>query len=194
METVMVTQKSFSLFRLCSLATLFAVVFALAPKAHAQSGKIGWVDLDKILSEYKEFKEAENLFQKDAAVWEATFDSLQAEYLNKLEDYRKQRLILTDETRKARETELASMEQNLMQTKAKFENDAERRRAELTTPILKKIQDVVQRVAVSEDFDYVLNGSQNYLTSAGIQFSPIMYAKDKLDLTDRIFEELAKLK
>lgn len=176
------------------LAVLVALAFIVVPGAHAQSGKIGWVDLDRILSEYKEFKEAENLFQRDAQVWEANFDSLQTEYLNKLDDYRKQRLILTDDTRKARETELAAMEQNLMQTKAKFESDAEKRRAELTAPILKKIQDVVQRVAVGEDFDYVLNGSQNYLSAAGIQFSPIMYAKDKLDLTDRVFEELAKLK
>jgi len=190
----MSTHSLVTRFWICSLAGALALAFVLTPGAHAQSGKIAWVDLDRILSEYKEFKEAENLFQKDAQVWEATFDTLQTEYLNKLDDYRKQRLILTDDTRKARETELAAMEQNLMQTKAKYEADAERRRAELTSPILKKIQDVVQRVAISEDFDYVLNGSQNYLSSAGIQFSPIMYAKDKLDLTDRIFEELAKLK
>ncbi len=190
----MTTHSTFTRFFICLLGVLMLMAFAAVPGARAQSGKIGWVDLDKILSEYKEFKEAENLFQKDAQVWEANFDSLQTEYLNKLDDYRKQRLILTDDTRKARETELAQMEQNLMQTKAKYEGEAEKRRAELTSPILKKIQDVVQRIAVGEDFDYVLNGSQNYLTSAGIQFSPIMYAKDKLDLTDRVFEELAKLK
>lgn len=179
---------------LVSLLAVIAVAFAAAPNAHAQSGKIGWVDLDKILNEYKEFKDAEALFQKDAQVWEANFDSLQSEYLNKLEDYKRQRLLLSDATKKTREDELAAMEQNLMQTKAKYESQAEQRRAELTAPILKKIQDVVQKVAVGEDFDYVLNGSQNYLTSAGIQFSPIMYAKDKLDLTDRVFEELSKLK
>jgi len=190
----MSTRSLVARFWVCVSSAVFMLAFALAPGAHAQSGKIGWVDLDKILSEYKEFKEAENLFQKDAQVWEANFDSLQSEYLNKLEDYKRQRLLLSDATKKAREDELAAMEQNLMQTKAKFESEAERRRAELTTPILKKIQDVVQRLAVSEDFDYVLNGSQNYLTSAGIQFSPIMYAKDKLDLTDRVFEELSKLK
>lgn len=190
----MKTHSLVARFWVCSLAALLVPVFVFVPGAHAQSGKIGWVDLDKILSEYKEFKEAENLFQKDAQVWEADFDSLQSEYLNKLEDYKRQRLLLSDATKKAREDELAALEQNLMQTKAKYESEAERRRAELTTPILKKIQDVVQRVAIAEDFDYVLNGSQNYLTSAGIQFSPIMYAKDKLDLTDRVFEELSKLK
>jgi len=163
------------------------------PNASAQSGKIGWVDLDRILQEYEEFKEAENLFQKDALVWEAEFDSLQGAYFTRLEDYRKQRLLLSEASRKEREEELAQMEQNLYQTKARFEADAERRRAELTAPILKKIQDVVQRVAVDEDFDYVLNSSQIYTTPVGIQFSPIMYAKDRLDLTERVFEELSKL-
>ena len=54
-------------------------------KAQAQS-KVGWVDLDRILAEYSEFKEAEELFRKDAAVWEAEFDSMQDVYFTKLED------------------------------------------------------------------------------------------------------------
>lgn len=176
------------------LGMIVGVCMVFAPQqAAAQSGKIGWVDLDRILQEYEEFKEAENLFQKDALLWEAEFDSLQNEYFTKLEEYRKQRLLLSEASRKEREEELALMEQNLFETKTRFEADAERRRAELTAPILKKIQDVVQRVAVEEDFDYVLNSSQIYTTPVGIQFSPIMYAKDRLDLTDRVFEELSKL-
>ena len=51
-----------------------------------------------------------------------------------------------------------------------------------------------KKVATDEDYDFVFNASQIYMTPAGIQFSPIMYAKKKLDLTDRVFEELAKLK
>jgi outer membrane protein len=171
-----------------AIATLFCV------PAHAQSGKVGWIDFDRVLREYEEFAEAENLFQKDAVIWEADFDSLQSEYFNKLEEYRRQRLLLSELSRKEREDELAALEQNLMQTKLRLEQEAERRRAELTTPILQKIQDVVQQVAVNEDYDYVLNSSLIYRTPDGIQFSPIMYAKDRLDLTERVFEELGKLK
>lgn len=188
----MITKRMPSWLVLLGLVAGLCVM--LAPQqATAQSGKIGWVDLDRILREYEEFKEAENLFQKDALVWEAEFDSIQNEYFTKLEDYRKQRLLLSEASRKEREEELAMLEQNLFETKSRFEADAERRRAELTAPILKKIQDVVQRVAVDEDFDYVLNSSQIYTTPVGIQFSPIMYAKDRLDLTERVFEELSKL-
>lgn len=175
------------------LAGLLALAWPMSP-VHAQSGKIAWIDLDRILRDYEEFKEAENLFQKDALVWEADFDSLQNVYFTKLEEYRRQRLLLSEASRKEREDELGRMEQNILQVKAQYEAQAERRRAELTTPILKKIQDVVQQVAVNEDYDYVMNGSQIYMTAAGIQFSPIMYAKDRLDLTDRVFQELAKLK
>ncbi|GAB4315696.1 MAG: hypothetical protein Kow0074_03410 [Candidatus Zixiibacteriota bacterium] len=188
----MITKRIQSWLVLLGLVAGLCLMFA-PRQAAAQSGKIGWVDLDRILREYEEFKEAENLFQKDALVWEAEFDSIQNEYFTKLEDYRKQRLLLSEASRKEREEELAMMEQNLFDTKARFEADAERRRAELTAPILKKIQDVVQRVAVDEDFDYVLNSSQIYTTPVGIQFSPIMYAKDRLDLTERVFEELSKL-
>lgn len=174
------------------LAVGVGIMLNAAPAA-AQSGKIGWVDLERILSEYDEFKEAENLFQKDALAWEADFDSLQNEYFTKLEDYRKQRLLLSETSRKEREDELTSLEQQLFDTKNRYEAEAERRRAELTAPILKKIMDVVQKVAVNEDFDYVLNSSQIYATPEGQRFSPIMYAKDRLDLTERVLEELSKL-
>lgn len=164
-----------------------------ADTAQAQ-GKIGWVDLDRILAEYAEFKEAEDLFRKDAAVWEAEFDSMQDVYFTKLEDYKKQQLILNEERRKQREEELRTMEQSVLEAKNRLEGQAEKRRAELTNPILQKIQEVVQAIATNEDYDFIFNASQIYMTPAGIQFAPIMYAKKKLDVTDRVFEELAKIK
>lgn len=187
------TLARFTRFAVMVILAAGSLVVLNAAPAAAQSGKIGWVDLDRILSEYDEFKEAENLFQKDALAWEADFDSLQNEYFSKLEDYRKQRLLLSETSRKEREDELSGLEQQLFETKNRYEAQAEQRRAELTAPILKKIIDVVQKVAVNEDFDYVLNSSQIYTTPEGLQFSPIMYAKDRLDLTERVFEELSKL-
>ncbi|MEW5701069.1 MAG: OmpH family outer membrane protein [Candidatus Zixiibacteriota bacterium] len=172
---------------------LLLMLFGMAREGRAQ-GKVGWVDLDRILSEYQEFKDAEELFRKDAATWEADFDSMQEVYFGKVEDYKKQQLLLSEQTRKQREDELAAMERSLMDTKTRLEGEAEKRRGELTNPILQKIQDVVKTVATSEDYDFVFNASQIYMTPAGIQFAPIMYAKKKLDLTDRVFEELAKLK
>lgn len=184
--------------RLLIQGFLIALVIGLtligsAKTAQAQ-GKIGWVDLDRILAEYAEFKEAEELFRKDAAVWEAEFDSLQGVYFDKLEDYKKQQLILNEERRKQREDELKGLEQSVLEAKGRLEGQAEKRRAELTNPILQKIQEVVQGIATNEDYDFIFNASQIYMTPAGIQFAPIMYAKKKLDVTDRVFEELAKIK
>jgi outer membrane protein len=176
-----------------ALLLAFVLLAASAATANAQSGKIGWIDLDRILREYNEFAEAEAEFQKDAQAWEADFDSMQTEFYDRLEAYQKQKLVLSEPTRKEREQELAAMEENLRQTMTQMQDEADRRRAELTAPILEKIQNVVQQVAVNEDYDYVLNSSLIYQTGVGIQFSPIMYAKDRLDLTERVFEELAKL-
>lgn len=177
---------------LIALVVAWAVA-GMTGTAQAQ-GKIGWVDLDRILGEYAEFKEAEELFRKDASVWEAEFDSLQEVYFTRLEDYKKQQLILNEERRQQREDELKALEQTVMETKSRLEQQAEKRRAELTNPILQKIQEVVQTIATNEDYDFVFNASQIYMTPAGIQFAPVMYAKKKLDITDRVFEELAKIK
>jgi len=168
-------------------------IVAMADSADAQS-KVGWVDLDRILAEYEEFRTAEELFRQDAALWEADFDSVQEIYFTKVEDYQKQRLLLSEDTRKQREQELADMERSVITVKTQLEQKAEQRRAELTNPILQRIQEVVELVATEEDYDYIINASQIYMTPNGLQFAPIMYAKKKLDLTDRVFEELGKLK
>ena len=169
------------------------LVGALTPAAHGQS-KVGWVDLDRILTEYQEFREAEDLFRQDAAIWEADFDSVQEVYFSRLEEYQRQKLLLSDDTRRQREQELADMERSVLETKARLEREAERRKTDLTSPILQKIQETVEKVANDEDYDFILNASQIYMTPAGMQFGPIMYARKKLDLTDRVFEELDKLK
>lgn len=176
------------------MALAIGVALAGTTETAQAQGKVGWVDLDRILAEYSEFKEAEELFRKDAAVWESEFDSMQDVYFTKLEDYKKQQLILNEERRKQREDELRDMEQSVMEAKNRLESQAEKRRAELTNPILQKIQEVVQGIATNEDYDFIFNASQIYMTPAGIQFAPIMYAKKKLDVTDRVFEELAKIK
>lgn len=177
---------------------LIALVIGIALTGSADKvlaqGKVGWVDLDRILAEYAEFKEAEDLFRKDAAIWEAEFDSLQTVYFDKLEEYKKQQLILNEERRKQKEDELKALEQSVMESKTRLEGQAEKRRAELTNPILQKIQEVVQAIATNEDYDFIFNASQIYMTPQGVQFAPIMYAKKKLDITDRVFEELAKIK
>lgn len=183
--------------QLCKAALLGAlvmVVIGLSPTIANAQGKVGWVDLDRILGEYSEFKEAEELFRKDATVWEAEFDSLQEVYFTKAEDYKKQQLILNEERRKQREDELIQLQQSLKDTETRLAGQAEKRKAELTNPILQKIQDVIESIATNEDYDFIFNVSQIYMTPMGVQFSPVMHAKKKLDITDRVFEELAKLK
>lgn len=169
------------------------LVVALAPAAHGQS-KVGWVDLDRILTEYQEFREAEDLFRQDAAIWEADFDSVQDVYFSRLDLFERQKLTLQPDTRRSHEQELVDLERIVLETKARLEQQAERRKSELTAPILQKIQETVEKVANDEDYDFILNASQIYMTAAGMQFGPIMYARKKLDLTDRVFEELDKLK
>ena len=178
------------------LVTALAAMFVWLGGTNTASaqGKIGWVDLDRVLSEFNEFKEAEELFRKDAASWEAEYDSLQGDYYTKLDDYQKKQLVLTEERRKQIEADLKTMQQTLAEAEGRLKGQAEKRRAELVNPILQKIHDVVNKIATDEDYDYVMNASQIYMTANGLQFAPIMYAKKKLDITDRVFEELAKLK
>ena len=139
-----------------------------------------------MLKEFKEFAEAQANFDKEIAVWQAGLDSVRQELEAAAAEYQRQRLILSEDARTRKEDELRTAEQKFQeQTNALFGPDgqAERRNAELVKPILEKINAVLEKVAIENNYDYIfdtVNGN-------------IAYSRKELDLTDKILAELNKL-
>ena len=174
-----------SLAVLCTSLIISLVLF-LPASTSSQEGKIGYVDSMRLRTEFKGFTDAQAKFDQDVKAWEdeaaemkKTLDSLE-------KDIEETSLILSEAKRKEKEDSLSAQERRYQ----KFTNDvfgpggkAEKRNAELTKPILDKINLVLEKIATDEDiimiFDSV-NGN-------------IAYAKKNLDLTDLVLEELDKL-
>jgi Skp family chaperone for outer membrane proteins len=168
------------------LALIMSLVLFLPDSTSSQEGRIGYVDSMRLRTEFKEFKDAQAKFDQDVKTWEdeatqmgKTIDSLEA-------DLEKTSLILSQAKRQEKEDSLEAHQRRYQ----KFTNDvfgpggkAEKRNAELTKPILDKINLVLEKIATEENiimiFDSV-NGN-------------IAYAKKTLDLTDLVLEELDKL-
>jgi len=166
------------------ILALFAVV-AFYAEAGAE-GKIGYIDSYRIRKNFNEFTEAQGKFDKEVAAWEAELDSLRQELEIATEEYQRQRLILSEDARKRKEDELRAAEQHFQQqTNAIFGPDgkAERQNANLVKPILDKINAVLEKVAVEENYDYIFDSVNGN----------IAYAKKEFDLTDLVLEELNKL-
>jgi Skp family chaperone for outer membrane proteins len=168
------------------MSLIISLLLFLPTSTSSQEGKIGYVDSMRLRTEFKEFTDAQAKFDQDVKAWEdeaaemkKTLDSLE-------KDLEETSLILSEAKRKEKEDSLSAQEHRYQ----KFTNDvfgpggkAEKRNAELTKPILDKINLVLEKIATDEDiimiFDSV-NGN-------------IAYAKKNLDLTDLVLEELDKL-
>ena len=166
-------------------AFLAVVILAGANSASAQL-KLGYIDSQKILEKYKEAQDAQKQLQELNRRWEDEAKNMQQDLQNKLEELESQALLLSDERKKEKETELQNLNIRLQQfQQEKWGNQGEvfTKRAELMQPVIDKINTVIKKIGADEKFDYifdVVNG--NILHVSALQ----------PDLTDKVLEELNK--
>ena len=168
-----------------AIALTCVMVLAFGADAWAE-GKIGYIDSYRIRTDFKEFGEAQSTFDKDVLTWQTELDSLRQELEAAAEEFQRQRLILSDEAKTRREEELRTAEANFQ----KRTNDifgpgglAEKQNETLVKPILDKVNAVLEKIAVENNYDYIFDSVNGN----------IAYAKKEFDLTDLVLEELNKL-
>ena len=167
--------------------SLFVALFALTlmPLAAKAQEKIVYIDSYRIRLEYKEFQDAQAQFNKEVEQWQADVEKGQKDIEAMEADLSKQALILSDAKKKEKELEI-QQKKDVWQKAANdiFGPDgrAEKRNAELTKPLLDKINAVLEKIAIAEGYALILdtvNGN-------------IAYGKKELDITDKVLEELEK--
>ncbi|MGB2697526.1 MAG: OmpH family outer membrane protein [Candidatus Zixiibacteriota bacterium] len=175
-------KKSFWIFIIGSALAL--IVFNSF--SYSQEGKLGYIDSMRIRAEYKEFEDAQAQFDKDVARWEAQADTMRKEIDSLQTDLDKKGLLYSETTKNEKESQVESLKTQYQ----RFVNDtfgpggkAERRNAELTKPIIDKINQVLEKVAIENNFAMVFDSVGGNLA----------YANKALDLTDKVLEELKKL-
>lgn len=170
-----------ALFLLTGASLLF-----WAGESSSQEGKIGYVDSMKLRTEFKEFTDAQAEFDKDVQVWQEEIAQLEQTIDSLKEDLERTKLLLSEAKRKEKEETLENQEleyQGLTNDVFGPGGRAEQRNAELTRPILEKINQVLEKIAVEENYVMIFDSVNGN----------IAYAKQGLDLTDQVLEELSRL-
>ncbi len=178
--------KGTTLMRSLFVASFIGLCVCLAAPAAQAEGKLGYVDSFRIRNEFNEFAEAQKQFDEEVAVWQAELDSLRQELEADAEEFQRQRLILSEEAKQRREDELRQAEQAFQQrTNQVFgpNGQAEQLNSDLVEPILEKINAVLEKVAIENNYDYIFDAVNGN----------IAYAKKEFDLTDKVLEELNRL-
>ncbi|KPL05427.1 MAG: hypothetical protein AMJ73_00910 [candidate division Zixibacteria bacterium SM1_73] len=169
-------------------SVLFIISFLLLfpSSTSSQEGKIGYVDSMRLRTEFKEFADAQAKFDQEVTAWQKEIDELGKVIDSLVADSAKYSLVLSEAKRKEKNDYLISRRLEYGQ----LTNDifgpngrAEKKNAELTKPILDKINLVLEKIATDENFIMIFDSVNGN----------IAYAKKNLDLTDLVLEELKKL-
>ncbi len=157
------------------------LLMSTAPSIWAQVGKFGYVDSQRILSEFKELAKAQEDFNTQYKAWDDEAKNMQKQIDDLQSEYDKQKLILSPDKKKEREAAIAAKKQLLdSYTRDTFGPGgvADKKNAELVKPLMEKINAAIERVATEGNYDFVFNSDG------------LVYAKKDYDITDKVLKIL----
>lgn len=176
--------------RTVSKMLLFAVAVVLAVAAfssnsYSQGMKIGFIDDEKIKTSYKEWGRAQEQWELEQKAWTDEATAKETELNEMIDEYDKQKLILSDEKKKEREAAIMAKRDALdAYTRQIFSpgGTAEKKQMELIGPLLENVNRAIEMVAIEDNYDVV------FTLQSGLG-----YIKETYDITDKVLEQLDKL-
>jgi outer membrane protein len=147
--------------------------------AHAQlSGKVGYIDLQRVIRESQAGKAAkaafEREFQEKRSIIEQKkerLDSMKREFLSRAS-------VMGESARKQKAEEIETFEKEYNRTRDDFRDELQKRDFELTQKILSELESVIKEIGDSQGYALIVEK-----TEAGV-----VYGTKEADLTDRVIQ------
>ena len=166
-------------------ALILMILLIATSLLFAEAEKIVYIDTERVLEESKDTQEAQRLFAIEQENWQVQIDEMETELERLNTEFESKKMILT-ETGKAEAEEkinqLLDQRQAYIQEIYGENGTAIQKNAELLEPILTKLKNVIEKVAIENNYSIVLDAASG----------AIRYAKPNLDVTDQIIEEMDK--
>jgi outer membrane protein len=164
------------------LVIAFALLLGSATLSIAQ--KFAYVDTEYILAKIPQYKEAQTELDKLSVQWQKEIEAKYAEIDKLYKAYQAEQILLTEEMKKKRESEIITREKEAKDLqKQKFGVDGElfKKRQDLVKPIQDKVYNEIKKIAESKTYAVVFDKSSD-LT--------ILYTSPKYDISDEVLEAL----
>jgi len=167
------------------ITVIIAAVFIsfCSGQAAADNGKLGFVDIQKVLNTSNAGKDAKEQLTAKVRKYQDEINRKQEE-MKKLKDaLEKQGAVLSESAKSAKEKEYQQILKDLQRLQKDAQEDLQSKDEELTRKILGDIEKIVQ--------DY---GRKNGYAFIFIRNDSMIFADDKIDLTDQILALLNAIK
>jgi len=149
----------------------------------ANATNLAYVNVERIMVEANDVQEAKRIFDSESQAWRTEIEAMQEELEAMVAQYENKKLILSDQGKKDAESKIKAKNDALdrkMQQYFGQEGTAAARNAELLEPILDRINEVIQSIAIDDNYDMVLD----------ITAGNVLYAKDNMDITEIVISRL----
>jgi outer membrane protein len=162
------------------IVTLVLAVTGIA--AFAQ--KSAFVDLDYILANVPEYKNAQSELDKISAQWQKEIEAKFAEVDKMYKSYQADEILLTDEMKKKRQAEIVQKEKeakDLQKQRFGVDGDLFKKRQELVKPIQDKVYNAIKALCDKEQIMIMFNKTSEL---------NILYSNAKFDKSDAVLESM----
>ena len=152
--------------------------------SHGQ--KFAFVDSEYILDQMESYQKAQKQIDDLAAEWQKELDKKVGNIESKVNDLRKNELLLPEDIKEEKDLEITTLQNELRAYQSKkfgVGGDLFKRRKELIQPIQRKVFKAIESLAKDNNYSFVLDKSKN---------SNILYADPKYDKSDAIIRKLKK--
>jgi outer membrane protein len=150
---------------------------------YAESQNIVYIDSERIMMESQDTQEAQQMYQSEQKEWDEEIAELEEQIDALNNEYESKKMILTESGKVEAQEKINQLLEKRQQKIQEIYGDqglAMQRNAELLEPILEKLRNVIEKVAVENNYDMVLD----------VASGAVRYAKPKLDITDQVIEEM----
>lgn len=158
-----------------ALALLLAILFcSCTTLVYADDLKIGFVDLKKVIDEYKKVKDGEDELRKDVEAKTIKRETL----IKEIRTLRKGMDLLKDKQKQKKQKELDVKIMELQDLTYEMRTDLRQKRDEKFINIMKEVKAVMEEYGQSRKYDLIIEGEL------------LHYKNDKLNATNDIIKML----
>jgi outer membrane protein len=162
-----------------SIVMLAAVLLA-GPAVWADEFKLGTVDLQRALNECDAGKKAKEDFKTQVDKLQAELAKQKGEIEKIKDDVEKKGMVLKDDERKNIERDYQKKLRDFQRTYKDSQAELQQRDNELTSEILRQLQEVIAEYGAKQNYTLVLEASNT---------GAVLYGSRAVDITDQVIQE-----
>jgi len=161
-----------------------ALIVAYTSQAQTRTTRIGYIDMEYILENVSDYKEAKAQLELKAQKWKQDIEAKKLD-INKLkEGLKAERALLTKELIDERETEIKFLEDEMLTYQEKqfgANGNLIHQKASLAKPIQDQVFTAVQDIAEAKNYDFIFDKSSD-LT--------MLFSNKRFDISDQVIRVL----